>query len=46
MLDLLGTSRRDLLDGFDQGVFWPETTPRFDYIQETIQETVSEGVVK
>ena len=36
MIDLLGTSYADLIDGFDQGVFWPESTPRFDYIQQTI----------
>ena len=36
MVDLLGTSRSDLIDGYDQGVFWPESTPRYDYIQQAI----------
>ena len=36
MIDLLGVSREDLLDGFDQGVFWPESTVPFDYVQKTI----------
>ena len=36
MIDLLGVSRSDLLEGFDQGVFWPESMPPYDYIQQTI----------
>ena len=36
MIELLGASRGDLLEGFDQGVFWPESTPRYDYIQQSI----------
>ena len=36
MIDLLGVSRSDLIEGFDQGVFWPESTPPFEYVQKSI----------
>jgi hypothetical protein len=38
MGDLLGISRDDLLKGYDDGVFWPESTPRFPYVQKAIDE--------
>ena len=38
MGELLGVSRDDLLQGYEEGVFWPETTPRFDYVQQAIDE--------
>ena len=38
MGELLGVSRDALLQGYEEGVFWPETTPRFDYVQQAIEE--------
>jgi len=38
MGDLLGISRDELLQGFEEGVYWPETTPKFDYVQRSIDE--------
>jgi crotonobetainyl-CoA:carnitine CoA-transferase CaiB-like acyl-CoA transferase len=38
MGELLGVSRDELLQGYEEGVYWPETTPRFDYVQQAIDE--------
>jgi hypothetical protein len=38
MIGLLGMSRDDLLDGYDHGVFWPESRPRYDYVQKAIDK--------
>ena len=38
MGELLGISRDELLQGYEDGVYWPETTPRFDYVQQAIDE--------
>jgi len=38
MGDLLGMSNAELLEGYDEGVFWPETTPKFPYVEQAIEE--------
>ena len=38
MGDLLGVSSEELLQGYEDGVYWPETTPKFDYVQQAIDE--------
>ena len=36
--DLLGVSSYELLQGYEDGVYWPETTPKFAYVQQAIDE--------
>ena len=36
MGDLLGVSSEELVQGYEDGVYWPETTPKFPYVQEAI----------
>ena len=38
MGDLLGVSSDELLQGYEDGVYWPETTPKFPYVQQAIDE--------
>jgi len=38
MGDLLGMSNAELLEGYNDGVFWPETTPKFPYVEQVIEE--------
>ena len=40
MGDLLGVSSEELVQGYEEGVYWPETTPRFPYVQQAIDEVV------
>ena len=36
MGDLLGVSSEELVQGYEDGVYWPEATPKFPYVQEAI----------
>jgi len=38
MGDLLGMTNAELLRGYDEGVFWPDTMPKFPYVEQTIEE--------
>ena len=35
--DLLGVTHDDLLDGYENGVFWPATMERYPYIEEALR---------
>ena len=35
--DLLGVDHQDLLDGYENGVFWPSTMDRYPYIEEALR---------
>ena len=35
---LLGMTNAELLRGYDEGVFWPDTMPKFPYVEQTIEE--------
>ncbi|MDA1128279.1 MAG: CoA transferase [Chloroflexi bacterium] len=42
MIDLLGTEPDDLLKGFNEGVFWPESSEPFDYVQKTLDQPLGQ----
>ena len=35
--DLLGVAHDDLLDGYENGIFWPTTMDRYPYIEEALR---------
>jgi crotonobetainyl-CoA:carnitine CoA-transferase CaiB-like acyl-CoA transferase len=35
--NLLGMTHDDLLDGYENGVFWPSTMDRYPYIEEALR---------
>ena len=36
--DLLGYTSEELIAGYEEGVLWPESTPKFPYVQQAIEE--------
>ena len=41
---MLGLSHQELVEGFDDGTFWPRSFPRYDYLDENLTKPIESKV--